>query len=291
MFALTEIGDQVFRGHDRLGLVDQGGGCDARGGAQGLQYLRHLGLILVAGSQPFPHEGDGTEPHHFDAAIGQCHHRLDHLQKHLRVGPVQIPLMVVEGGPDPCAEFGIMGEIARRVVGKHLHKRFGIAPGLSQAVNHPVVILIFRRAVLGPGRRFMLLGGAVQHQIDAQADAACPHCAGHRRQILHRAQCRDDRAMVHHEIAAVTVTRARLQAGHEMHIGRAKLGQILQLFDHAGQREVQAVNVKDTAGHIGALKPVGFQIAGKIKAAQGRAGGRAFCREIRAFSRSWRKVP
>ena len=85
MLALAEIGDQVLGCDDRLFLVDQGGGHDAAGGAQRLQQLMHLGLVLAAGPQAFPHEGHGIEPHHIHALVGKEEHDLDDLEKHLRV--------------------------------------------------------------------------------------------------------------------------------------------------------------------------------------------------------------
>jgi hypothetical protein len=108
-----------------------------------------------------------------------------------------------------------MGEIARRVVRKHLDQSAFIALWKRVVVEHQVVVLILRMALHrlpGPG---VFLGGVVQHQIDAQADAADAQGGGHLGEILHRAVGRVHGAVIHHRIAAVAVAGARLQAGHE----------------------------------------------------------------------------
>ena len=44
-------------------------------------------------------------------------------QQHLRIGPVQIPLMFIERGPEPFAKFRAMGEITGGIVRKHRDQR------------------------------------------------------------------------------------------------------------------------------------------------------------------------
>ena len=107
MFAAPQIGQHFLRADNGLGKMDHGGGGDARTRAQGLQHHMHLGLGLAARAHAFPQEGHRIKPQHIDAGIGQMQHGFGDFQKHLRVGPVQIPLMFVKGGPDPFADVGV----------------------------------------------------------------------------------------------------------------------------------------------------------------------------------------
>jgi hypothetical protein len=82
------------------------GGDDPAARAQRLKDHVDFGLGLAARAQALPHEGHSIQPQHIHALVGQKQHDLDDFQKHLRVGPVQIPLVFVERGPDPFAESG-----------------------------------------------------------------------------------------------------------------------------------------------------------------------------------------
>ncbi len=116
MRARSEVLDQVARAHDRLGLERHGGGSDPGHGVQRLGDRMHLGLVLAGRAHPLPQEGDGVEPQHLDAEVGQPQDGLRELRQHRRVRPVEVPLPLVEGRPDPCVQVGVAGEVTRREV-------------------------------------------------------------------------------------------------------------------------------------------------------------------------------
>ena len=240
-------------------------GGDARAGAQGLQQHMHLGFRLAAGTQSFPHEGHRIQPQHIDAGIGEVQHDLGNFKENLRVSPVQIPLVFVESGPDPFAEIGVMGEIAGGIVGKNLDQRLFIGLRHVGAVEHQIHVLRRLVALCGALGPVVFLGGMVQHKVDTKRDAALAQLCRNRFEIIERAIGRVDVAIIHHRIAAIGITGARLQTGHEMDVGDAQFLQVIELFEHAIQVAGKAVDVEHIAGHIGALKPVRFQITLQIQ--------------------------
>ena len=272
--ALAEIGDEVLRRHDGLFLVDQRRRHDPAGGAQGLEQLMHFGLVLAACAHPLPHEGHGIETDNLDTPVGEEEHDLHDLEEDLRVGPVEIPLMLVEGGPDPFAHVGVEGEVAGRMGGEDLDQRARIGLGQRRVVEDPVIVTIGRVASPRLRRPGMFLRRVVQHEVDADRHAALPQRCGHGREIVHAAERRVDGPVVHHRVAAVTVARTRLEAGHEVDIGDAQLFEIVQPVEHAAKRAIEAVDVEDVAHHLLAQEPVGFEIAAQVQRL--KAGGPFF---------------
>jgi hypothetical protein len=63
-----------------------------------------LRLVLTGGAQSLPDKGDGVQPEHFDALICKKQHLFGHGTKHFRIGIVQVPLVAVEGGPNPAID-------------------------------------------------------------------------------------------------------------------------------------------------------------------------------------------
>ena len=116
----AEVLHQVARPHDRLGLERHRRRRHPRHRVQRLGERVHLGLVLAAGAHPLPEEGDRVEPEHLDAEVGQPQDDLGELGQHGWVGPVEVPLPLVERRPDPALELVVPGEAAGREVGEHL---------------------------------------------------------------------------------------------------------------------------------------------------------------------------
>ena len=60
-----------------------------------------LGLVLAVGAQPLPQERRRVEPDDVDAVVGQREQHAEHRAEDLGVGPVEVPLELVERRPHP----------------------------------------------------------------------------------------------------------------------------------------------------------------------------------------------
>ena len=153
----AEVLHQVARPDDRLGLERHRGRRDPGQRVQRLGDRVHLGLVLAAGAHPLPEERDRVEPEHLDPEVGQPQDDLGELGQHRRVGPVEVPLPLVERRPDPALEVVVPGEVAGREVGEHLGQR----------------PLVLRRAGRGRGRRGSSRGTASASPARARAAQSC----------------------------------------------------------------------------------------------------------------------
>ena len=122
----------------------------------------------------------------------------------------------------------------------------------------------------------MLAGGVVEHEVDAQAHAPLVQLPGDLLEVGHRAQPRVDRAVVRDRVAAVVLPGPRLQQRHEVQVGGAELGEVVQLARQLGERAAEAVDVADVALHPGPLEPARVDLPPAVQPPQrGRAlGGR-----------------
>ena len=98
----AEVGDEVARGDDRLGLEGDRGRGDPQRRAEGLKQLVDLGLVLAVRADALPQERGGVQPQHVDADRGQPQHRLGHRHEDVGVRVVEVPLVAVERRPDPA---------------------------------------------------------------------------------------------------------------------------------------------------------------------------------------------
>ncbi len=271
--AAAQIGNELGRRDDGLGLQQQTRRGDATQGAPRLQDGMRFGLVLAVGAQPLPHERHRVEPQHFHPLIGQKEDDVEHLGQHGRVAIVQIPLVLVERRPHPAVEVAIPGEVAWREVGEDLRQRALKGVRLRPVGVHQVVGLISRVAGGRAPRPLMLLGRVVADKVDAQANALGSQPGGHLGQIGHRAQRRVDGAIVGHGVAAVVRAVARGQQGHQVQVGDAQFGQVGYALGHTAHVAGEAVGVGHVAEHIGLLEPVGPALAALVEQSQlGRAG-------------------
>lgn len=114
----------------------------------------------------------------------------------------------------------------------------------------------------------MLAGGVVEHEVDAQAHPALAQPRGEGLQVLHRAQPRVDGPVVGHRVPAVVLPVARAQQRHEVQVGDAQLGQMIEPAGQRGQRAGEAVGVGDVADHPLVLVPARVDLAAPVGVAQ-----------------------
>ena len=116
----AEVREQLGGSDDRLGLERDGGTGDPGHRAQHLGDGVHLRLALAVGAQALPDEGDGVKAQHVDPAVGEVEDDRRVLAQDGRIGPVEVPLELVERRPDPAVELVVPREVARREVGEDL---------------------------------------------------------------------------------------------------------------------------------------------------------------------------
>jgi hypothetical protein len=128
---VPEVGDEVAGADDGLGLVDHAGAAARDGRHERLDEVVDLREVLAGRAHALPEEGHGVEPERLHAAVGEGEHGVEDGEEDLGVLPVQVPLVVVEGGPDPLAQGGVEGERARGLVGEDLGQRLLEGAGTS----------------------------------------------------------------------------------------------------------------------------------------------------------------
>ena len=148
--ARAEVAHELARGDDRLGLERDAGGRDPQRGAERLQQLVDLGLVLAVGALALPQERHRVEPQHVDAGRGEVEHRLGHRPEDRGVGVVEVPLEVVERRPHPAAELLDVGEVPGRDVGEDLGQRRLVGVGLRAVAERAVVRELVGVAVRAP---------------------------------------------------------------------------------------------------------------------------------------------
>ena len=235
----------------------------------------HLGQVLTTGAHAFPHESHGVEPEDSHALVGEVQDRVDDGEQDLGVFPVQVPLVFVEGRPDPFPDFRVEGEVAGGLVGKDLDEGLFILFRQAVVVEHAIEGLVEGIAGLRLFRPFMFLGRVVQHHVDAGCHPSLAESAGDGLEILHRAKRGVDGAVVHHRIAAVGLAGAGFQARHQVDIGDAEPLEIVDMGGQVAQRAGEAVDVRDVGHLVLREEPVRVDVAVKVERAQvGRAFGR-----------------
>ncbi len=254
----AQVGDQVTRGDDRLGLEPDARRGDPDGGAERLQQLVNLGLVLAVGPQPLPQKRRRVEAQHVDADLGQIEHRLGHRHEHFGVRVVEIPLEGVERGPHPAVADA--REVARGGGGEHVGQRALVRVG-PRPIRKGAVEVRTR----GPG---VLGGGVVEHDVDAQHHPVCSHLGRELAQIVDRAEARLDRAVILDGVAAIVGLRPSSQQRHQVQVTHAELTQVRQPLAYPPQRSCEAIDVRDVADGLLTAQPIGRDLTFVVEPAQ-----------------------
>ena len=160
-------------------------------------------LILTVGSEPLPDERDRIQAEDVHSLVRQPADELDELVEHLGVGPVEVPLVLVEGGPHPRVRRVVPGEVAGGKIREDLRER------LLELVGHlPVgvqeeVVPILQVPLPGLLRPFVFLGDVVENEVHLQGDPVLPQGGREGFQVVHRPQVGSDLAVVLDRVPAV----------------------------------------------------------------------------------------
>ena len=219
----------------------------------------HLGLVLAVGAEPLPGEGDRVEAQHLDAEVGEVEHDVGELDEDVGVGPVEVPLPLVEGRPDPRVELGVPREVAGGEVGEDLGQR-ALVGVRHLAVGEDVeVVAVARLPRARPPGPLVLAGDVVEHEVEHERDAVPAQGPGQLAEVVDVTEVGPHRAVVLHGVAAVVVALARLQQRHEVQVGHAEVAQVGQPARDAGERVGESLCVAGISEHVGLLQPVGSQ--------------------------------
>ena len=251
----SQVGGQLVRADDRLGLEQHSRRDDPGAGPQGGHEIVHLGLALTIGALALPHEGDRIEPEDLDPASREGQHDVDELEQDPWIRPVQIPLVGMERGPHPAA-IGKLREVARRRGRKDIGQRGLVGVGqrpVGEDPEHRGGLRIAGRRGPGPG---VFRRAVIEDEIDAQADAPRAQGASDCLEVVDGAQLAVDRPIVGDRVSAVIVTFPAAQHGHEVEVADPELGQQVEVVEDARQVPGEAIRIADIADHIGRLERV-----------------------------------
>jgi hypothetical protein len=219
----------------------------------------HLGLVLAGGAHPLPQERDGIQPEHLDPEVGQPQDDLGELGQHGGVGPVEVPLPLVERRPDPALELVVPREAAGSERREHLGQGPLVLVG-QVAVGEDVEVVAVRRRLgsAGPGPHgpVVLAGDVVEDQVDDQADSLAAQRRGELPEVLGGPEVGPDRAVVAHGVAPVVVPLPGLEQGHQVQVGDAELLEVVEVLGDALEVSREPVGVAGVAEHPRLLQPV-----------------------------------
>ena len=230
LFRGAEISCQLLGSHDHLALEHDRRADAFQHHAEHPHDGVHLRQIAAGGAQLLPDIGHGINAEHLHAKVGEVQNALGHVHEHRRVGVVQVPLIVVEGGQHPLVHLLTPGKVAGRGVGEHLRNGLLVLVGDGAVVIEVVIGLKPRVSCLCRHGPAVGAGGVVHDKIQTQADAGFPQFTGQVFQILVGAKGRVYGIEILHRIAAIVVGVGHLQQGHQVQIGQLLLLEVGQLL-------------------------------------------------------------
>lgn len=117
------------------------------------------------------------------------------------------------------------------------------------------IACVARTRGLCPG---MIVGGMVEHEIRAQADAGLAQPRGECDKVVVVAQARFDLAVIADRKAAIVIACARTQERQQVQIAHAQFLQIRHTLGHALQGAGEAIHIRAVAQHVLFAKPAGL---------------------------------
>ncbi len=204
----AEVRRELVGRDDRLRLEDGGGRRDGHHRSQRPQEDVHLGQVLAVGALALPQERHGVEAQHVDTEVGEAEHDGQHLEQDVGVRPVEVPLVVVEGGPHPLFGVGQPREVARRERREDLPQRALVAIRHRAIGEEPVVLPVVLVAGTGGQCPGVLGGSVVDDEIDAQVRVTSVQRRRERAEIVHRPEAGFDLVEGHDGVATVVLAAA-----------------------------------------------------------------------------------
>jgi len=229
-FRGAEISCQLLGSHDHLALEDDRRADTFQHHAEHPHNGVHLRQIAAGGAQLLPDVGYRINAEHLYAQICKVQDAPGHVHEHRRVGIVQIPLVVVEGGQHPLVHLLTPCKVAGRGVGEHLGHSLLVLVGDGAVLVEVVIGLKPRVARLCRHGPAVGTGGVIHDKIQTQADAGLAQLPGQVFQVFVGAKGRVYGVEVLHRIAAVVVGVGHLQKGHQVQIGQLLFFQVGQLL-------------------------------------------------------------
>ena len=212
--------------------------------------------------------GHGVEPEALDAPVGEEEHRLEHRGEDVRIPVVEVPLVVVEGRPDPGVELLDPREVPRRGVGKDVPERLLVRVREGSVGEREVVAAIRLVAAAGACRPGVLGRGVVHDEVEAQAHATAPKLRREPLEAVHVAEARIDCAVVGDGVAAVVRAGPRLEQRHQVQVAHPELLEVVEALGDAGEGVREPVDVADVPDESLAAEPVGNALAPLVERPQ-----------------------
>ena len=102
-FITIDILDDLVWMHNRFRLENNRGRGNSAEGIVCSEDLVCFGQAFTSCTNFFPDEGHGIHTEELNAEICEEEHLTSHGSKDGRVGIIEVPLVMIEGGPDPAA--------------------------------------------------------------------------------------------------------------------------------------------------------------------------------------------
>ena len=273
----AKVGHYILGRDNRLRLEDDAGAGDLGEGAKRLQDGVRLGQVFAVGSHLLPHKRHCIHAKHLYPLIGQIEDDVEHFAKDGRVAIVQIPLVIVERGPHPCARlaidgnFGVVGKVAGGCFGEDVAQGTAVLVGQGAIGEEEVVFLVGGVASFGLHGPFVFFGRVVAHNVGAKADAVLAQGTAEFGQVGHCAEPFVYTAVILHSVTAIIGARAGLQEGHQVQVGHTQLFKVGDFFGYSFEVARKFVHIANVANRFRALEPIG--LVGVLQVEQAQVGG------------------
>ena len=110
----------------------------------------------------------------------------------------------------------------------------------------------------------------VEHQIERQRDAVRAQHGGQLAQIINGAKVRPHGAIVHHRVPAVILARPRFQQRHQVQVGDAQLGKVVDPVGNSLQVACEQICIGGVSQHLLVLVPLRVGVPTQIEQPQVR---------------------
>ncbi len=271
LFRGAKVGGQFPGGHHHLPLEDDAGadrfGDEAEHPHDGVD----LGEIAAGGAQLLPDVGHRVDAQHLHPQVRQMEKIGGHVVEHRRVFVVQVPLVGMKGGADVFLHLRLPDEAAgggfREDIGDGLFHLLGDIRG----VKADIPVDVFLLPGLGPHGPFMGIRRVVDDKIQAEAHPPAAHGGGEALQILVAPQGGVHLAEVLHRVPPVVFRVGHFQKGHQVQVGDALLGKVVQLLFQPRQVAGEEIHIHGHPQHIPPAKPLGILLPAAVQPPQAEA--------------------